>query len=462
MIRDFHSDPLPQGCPFSFISVLKKKSGISTEAFLGGLQYKKCQVTEDWETREIKDWFAFSLDEKTCGLWGYFDQKIHFKVHAGGRKITSSPNGGDDIVEGKDQSLLELYNTEENHGLLAYVKMEGEEQPMPESGLYIYSKYESSGLTIVCRENESSFYGFNVIGDGKGGKDSYNYTLEASDSKTLWQLWSSFGFYYATYTAKDKVGHYQSCEGDANFYGTFVKSGESSYWGYTNGNWHYKLEAKGSASAMYFWHGGSDDPNDEVAAFAKIYAYTSSAGFSCCKTDEVHSTLEPSSLFCVDKTNKKKSTYYAGGAFLGHDNDVTYTYIEGYTVWVVDKNSAADGKLYPGWMGIKKFDKSFCYIDGSYIWVGGNGNADAKIYPGEIWAKTSGGGQFSAVGGTMTLSYGGSNKGTYEPGAITLTGGGTVSISASDLGGKTAYFRQVTVCENGSSKTAYFLMTDPV
>ena len=113
-------------------------------------------------------------------------------------------------------------------------------------------------------------------------------------------------------------------------------------------------------------------------------------------------------------------------------------------------------------MGIKKFDKSFCYIDGSYIWVGGNGNADAKIYPGEIWAKTSGGGQFSAVGGTMTLSYGGSNKGTYEPGAITLTGGGTVSISASDLGGKTAYFRQVTVCENGSSKTAYFLMTDPV
>ena len=85
MIRDFHSDPLPQGCPFSFISVLKKSSGVSTEAFLGGLQYKKCQATEDWETREIKDWFAFSLDEKTCGLWGYFDQKIHFKVHAGGR-----------------------------------------------------------------------------------------------------------------------------------------------------------------------------------------------------------------------------------------------------------------------------------------------------------------------------------------------------------------------------------------
>lgn len=413
MIRDFHSDPLPQGCPFSFIAVLKKSGGVSTEAFLGGLQYKKCELVEDWEQREIKDWFAFALDKKTTGLWGYFNNLYNFKVTAGGKQDEEG------VVTGKDQSLIELWDNLNGFGLNLYSKTEATK---PMTGLYLYSSKFVDAYTVLVQEDDSGFWGFS--------RSDYQYKLTAGKTQTLWQLWSqTYGFYYSTYVKSDKAGFYQVSSGDADFFGGFTKSGEASIWGYTVGNWQFKLQAGGSATMMSFWHGGYDDPEDGTAAFARVYAYDTSAGFTCCKTDNVHSTLEPSSLFCVDKTTKKKGTYYAGGAFIEHDAGATYTYIEGYTVWVVDKNK----------------------------------NADAKIYPGAIWAKASGGGQFSAVGGTMTLSYGGSSTGTYEPGSITLKGGGgTVYIDASALGSKTAYFRQVTVCENGTAKSAYFLMTDPV
>lgn len=447
MIRDFHSDPLPQGCPFSFIAMLKKNTSTkaSTEALLGALRYKECD-TLDLSVRQIRDWFAFDLDDKTTGLWGYFNNLYNFKITAGGKQDK------DGVVTGKDQALVEVWDSVYGFGLNLYSKTESDK---PMTGLYLYSSGFIDAYTSVVKENDSGFWGFS--------RSDYQYKLTAGQTQTLWQLWSqSTGFYYATYVKSDRAGFYQVSSGDADFFGGFTKSGEASIWGYTIGNWQFKLEAGGSASTMSFWHGGYDDPEDGTAAFAKVYAYYTSAGFTCCKTDDVHSTLEPSSLFCVDKTTKKKGTYYAGGAFIEHDAGATYTYIEGYTVWVVDKNAGADGKLFPGWMGVKKFDKSFCQIDGSYILVGGNGSADAKIYPGEIWAKTSNGSQFSAVGGTMRLSYPSGGTGTYEPGAITLKGGGgTVYIDASAIGSKTAYFQAITVCVGGVSKQAFFLMTDP-
>ena len=439
MIRDFHADPLPQGCPFSFISRLKKNTinNVSTEATLGALRYKLCG-TDDLEARQIKDWFAFTLDEKTSGLWGYFNEgACNFKVTAGGKKET---NG---TTTGKDQSLIELYDGVSYHGANYYVKKEG---TTPEAGYYLYSAGFKDAYTSLVKPLESSFWGFSA------GK--YEYKLQASNTQTLWELWSSQGFYHGTYAKSNMVGSYQSCNGDANFYGTIVKTSEASMWGFNSTNWQFKMESKGSAASLQMWNAGL-----VTKGFARMYAYDAAGGFSCALGDKLSSTLEPSSLWCKDIVSKTNSNLYAGGLWIGQQNNAESCFIDGSVIWVKGV-SGDDGKFYPGWMGVKKANGSYCYIDGSYIWAAGFG-ADAKIYPGEIWAKTSGGGQFSAVGGTMTLSYGGGYVGTYEPGAITLTGGGTVYMSASALGGQTASFQPLTVCVGGVTKTAYFLMTYP-
>jgi len=439
MIRDFHADPLPQGCPFSFISRLKKTTStkVSTEATLGALRYVECD-TLDLTARDIKDWFAFTLDEKTTGLWGYYNQgTCNFKVTSGGKK---DENG---TTSGKDQSLIELWDGIQYHGMNVYVKMEGTK---PESGYYLYSSGFADGYTCLVTSADSGFWGFS--------SSQYEYKLTASSTQTLWQLWSSAGFYFATYVKGNSVGHYEVSSGDVDFFGTFVKSGEASVWGYNSSQWEYKMEAKGQATSLQMFSTGSS-----VAGFAKMYAYSSAGGFSCSKGDKVSSTLEPSSLWCVDEYSKTKSNLYAGGLFIGQQNNANSCFIDGY-IMTVKAADGSDGKFFPGWMGVKKNNGSYCYIDGSFISVGGAGAGDAKIFPGEIWAKNSAGASFSAVGGTMKLSYG-SNVGTYEPGAITLTGGGTVYITSSDLGGKTASFQPLTVCVGGVSKTAYFLMTTP-
>ena len=444
MIRDFHSDPLPQGCPFSFIAILKKNNSTkeSTEALLGAQRFQSCTGT-DLSARQIRDWFAFDLDQKTSGLWGYFNYLYNFKVTAGGKQT-----GTDGTVTGKDQSLIELWDNVHYYGLNLYSKTENDK---PMSGYYVYSAGFADAYTSVIQADDSGFWGFSA--------SNFHYKLTAAKTQTLWQIWSqTIGFYYATYVKNDRAGFYQVSSGDADFFGGFTKSGEASIWGYTSGQWEFKMKA----DLNYVNYEVYSSNQKTAKGYARMYAYDTAAGFSCSKTDNVSSTLEPSTLWCIDKTNKRNSNLYAGGLWIGQNSDSRYCFIDGYLIEVKDKNTEADGKLYPGWMGVKKQNRSFCYIDGSYIWVGGNGSADAKVYPGEIWAKTENGGQFSAVGGTMTLSYNLSAKGTYEPGAITLKSGGTVSIDASAIGSKTAYFRQVTVCENGTSKTAYFLMTDPV
>lgn len=71
---------------------------------------------------------------------------------------------------------------------------------------------------------------------------------------------------------------------------------------------------------------------------------------------------------------------------------------------------------------------------------------------------TGGVGQYAAA--TASLNDG-SHTGTWWPSGLTLTNGtGTVSIDCSDFTG-TMSAQQVTLCVDGVSKTAYFLMTTP-
>jgi hypothetical protein len=324
MIRDFHADPLPQGCPFSFVSVLKKKAVTkeSTEATLGALRYKTCEVPDDPAdqlAREIKDWFAFSLDEKTTGLWGYFNEgKCNFKVTAGGKKTEGN------TTTGKDQSLVELWDGEKYHGLNLYVKQEGS-QGKPEAGYYLYSAGFADGFTSLVKEKESSFWGFSV--------NQFEYKLQASDTQTLWELWSYQGFYHGTYAKADKVGSYQSCNGDTEFYGTLVKTSEASMWGYNSSNWQFKMESKGGAASLQMWNGGN-----QVVGFAKMYAYDTAGGFSCSRGNSVSSTLEPSVLYTKD--GGSVGTYYAGGAYISNGQG-PYTQIDPSTVYTTNGGSTS-------------------------------------------------------------------------------------------------------------------------
>lgn len=187
MIRDFLPDPLPQSCPFSFIAQLKKNGTVSTEAFLGALRYDNCEIPEDPEdpvSREIKDWFAFAVDDKTAGLWGYYDQgNYNFKITTGGKKTGPPP---ENQTEGQDQALLEMWN-QYGYGLTHYVN-EGDGDAEAEgtankkqAGFYYYSNNQADFCQLFVTDSESSIWGFS---DGR-----WQYKLAAEANSTIFQIW---------------------------------------------------------------------------------------------------------------------------------------------------------------------------------------------------------------------------------------------------------------------------------
>jgi len=254
MIREFLPDPLPQSCPFSFIAQLKKQGTESTEAFLGALCYDNCEIPQDPKdpvSREIKDWFAFAVDKKTVGLWGYYDKgNYNFKVTAGGKKTGPPPKNQ---TEGKDQALLEMWN-QYDYGLVHYV-------------------------------NE---------GDGEAN---------AEGTKN-----------------KKQAGYYYYSPGAANFSQLFVTDGESSMWGFTDGNWQYKLAAESNSTIFQIWKGANGTSNDPPAGYAQMYAYDDGAGFSCSKSDDESSTLSHYNLYIKD--TEGHSNLFVAGLFLD-DGDST-------------------------------------------------------------------------------------------------------------------------------------------
>jgi len=351
VIREIEANPLPQGCPWSFVSRLKRNNSTKAteEALLGGLRYKSCEMPDDpadQMSRDIKDWFAFTLDSPTCGLWGYFDEgKNNFKVTSGG--ITKTSGGGS---SGKEQSLIELWN-DTYFGQTLYVKDEGGEKV----GTYMYSA---------------------------GGVDSY---------------------------------------------ATFVKGGEGSVWVFNSTDWQYKMEAKGAYVGLQMWNGGAGNPNAQ--GFARVYAYETDAGFSCSKSDDISSTLQPSTLYTIDKSSgsTKLGTYYAGGAWI-EGGEGPYTYLEGWRITVADgKGSQTLSKMDTNSVTVQTSQSTYSRLDASALYT---------------------------VDSSMEGNY-------YAGGAWIDDGNGKIDLTPPS-NGKMAYFQSVELCVAGTKKTAYILMTDPV
>lgn len=247
-IRDFPPDPLPQGCPFSFVSQLKKNVSTkkSEQAMLGALQYKNCDNPEDpadQTSRQIKDWFAFTLDTKTCGLWGYFNEADYsFKITAGGKKDGSLDPSAP--IEGKNQTLLEMWNQYGN------------------------------GLTHYVNEGDTE-------GEAEGTAN------------------------------KKQSGYYYYSPGTADYYQLFVTASEASTWGFSDGRWQSKLAMESNSTIFQIWKGANGTSDDPPAGYAQMYAYDSGAGFSCSKADDEASTLSHYNLY-IKSFEKHTNLYVAG------------------------------------------------------------------------------------------------------------------------------------------------------
>ena len=352
LIRDFEPNPLPQGCPFSFISQLKKNNSTkATElATLGALQYKTCGLPDDptsQTSRDIKDWFAFTVDPLTCGLWGYENEgKYNFKVTAGGKSLDDKGGGS----SGKDQSLIELWN-DTWFGQTLYVK--------DESG--------------------------------------------------------------------EKVGTYMYSAGSTDSYATFVKQGEGSVWVFNDQDWQYKMEAKGAYAGIQMWNGGAASPTAQ--GFARMYVYDTDAGFSCSKSDEISSTLQPSTLYTIDKSDgsTRLGTYYAGGAWL-EEGKGPYTYLESWRITVA--GGAGSDVL--------------CKMDTTSVTVQSDPQTYSRLDASALYTVDS----------NMEGNY-------YAGGAWIDDGNGQIDLTPPS-NGKKAYFQSVDLCVAGTKMTAYILMTDPV
>ena len=363
MVRDIPSDPLPQGCPFSFVNKLERNQSApgkpSKQAILGALRYKSCEIPEDPTdqlSREIKDWFAFALDEKTTGLWGYFNEADYsFKVTAGGKK-EADPLDSSSETEGKDQALLEMWN-QYGYGLTHYV-------------------------------NE---------GDGES-------EAEGTENK------KQSGFYYYS-------------PGTADYSQLFVTDGESSMWGFTVGLWQYKLAAESNSTIFQIWKGANGTSEDPPVGYAKMYAYDEAGGFSCSLSDDISSTLEPSSLYCIEKSDglDKQGKYYAGGA----------------NIW--------EGGIYT-------------QIDPSSISCFESSGLDAKFYAGGATMTTGGG--YTQIDGSTIYCYADGTEGKFYAGGANVSDGTTnVQISPPS---KNAYFQSITfVNSDGKIMNFEVLCTPP-
>jgi hypothetical protein len=393
MIRDFPPDPLPQGCPFSFVSKLERNEStkVTKQALLGALRYVTCVAPakpEDQMSRTIKNWFAFALDEKTTGLWGYHSQgKYNFKITSGGKK-DADPLNPDSATEGKDQALLEMWN-DSGYGLTHYV-------------------------------NE---------GDGEAQADA------AANKKQS-------GFYYYSPGARD-------------YSQLFVTDNESSMWGFTRNTWQYKLAAEANSTIFQIWKGPDGTDEDPPRGYAKMYAYDEAGGFSCSKSDKISSTLEPSSLYCIDKSSKDlQGTYYAGGCNTWVDGQ--YTQTDGCVISCYQEGGI-DAKFYAGGATMTT-GGGYTQVDGSTISCDGNG-ASAKFYAGGA-TMTTGGGYTQVDGSTIECAGNGASAKYYAGGAV-ITAGSGAQVDLTPKGSAYCYIQQVKVCVDGKEKSAWVLMSDP-
>lgn len=380
MVRDIPSDPLPQGCPFSFVNKLERNQSApdkpSKQAILGALRYKSCEIPEepaDQLSREIKDWFAFALDEKTTGLWGYFNEADYsFKVTAGGKK-EADPLDPSSETEGKDQTLLEMWN-EDGYGLTHYVNQ----------------------------------------GDGDANAEGTKGKKQS-------------GFYYYS-------------PGAVDYSQLFVTDSESSMWGFTVDLWQYKLAAESNSTIFQIWKGANGTSEDPPAGYAKMYAYDEAGGFSCSLSDDISSTLEPSSLYCIDKSETDvQGKYYAGGANIWEDG--IYTQIDPSSIWCFE-SSGSDAKFYAGGATMTT-GGGYTQIDGSTINCS-TGGEEGKFYAGG--ATMTNGGNFTEIDGSTVDCWAGGSEGKYYAGGAYITDGSTnVQISPPS---KNAYFQSITFVDS--------------
>ena len=195
------------------------------------------------------------------------------------------------------------------------------------SFLRVWGDQSNVYATIATEELKSFVWGYSTAAITR-----YDYSLESNvaDQIARLKLWdisasvytqvaAEVGKSYVWGAAEDekynyRLGAEQSEDSsylrvwgeNANVYASvFTGVNLSSVYGYSNDNlWNYKIQATADTGKFELYSTSLD-------GYAQMYAIPGNAGFSCSNTDEIASTLEPSSLVLVENDNE--TTLWAEG-----------------------------------------------------------------------------------------------------------------------------------------------------
>jgi len=334
------------------------------------------------------------------------------------------------------------------------------------------------------------------------------YTNEASATAVFWRGSMSSATYNTLDVKAAEAGAWGYCASATNqytagakatevFYRTQLsstynsmdaKSAEAGNWGYiSNGSNQYTLGAKSSEVFVRAQLSSTYNSMDAKSSEAGNWGYISggSNAFTAgAKSSEVFFRAQLSSVY---STIDAKSI---GAGCWGYTNNGTIQ----YTLGAQSSEAFLRGQYSQSYVGISVKNASgdiWGYTSGTTQWkaIATSSNAKMQVFNSSGWAEIFASGSqvnFAAslnndyaylTQNTLSIEYANGDSATVNPGEawlnyssgawLQLYGGGVYMNDGSNYvdiqppSGKDAYFRQVTLCVNGESKTAYFLMTEP-
>lgn len=333
-------------------------------------------------------------------------------------------------------------------------------------------------------------------------------TLTGADNKGWWYLATASDQRFLSFDGRDASmwvyngiddyslfvgkGRLAITNNDYTRYGA-IDSSDGSLWVYNEAHQYLMKDGIVSAGNADYTRYASLDGAD-----GSLYIYNELRYYAMKDGRIVASNAEGTRYAALDANdgslwiyNESDHNYLMQGGRIVTTNSANTSYVSldsnDGSIWAYDSNQfnflykGSSAKLYsdnlPGTVELKIFEGgSGCEIDlnaGSYngtilvsdvmlqFYLDNNGQQGISYSSQDDTLSLYNADAVSRLStSTLTLNDS-SSTGTFWSSGITLAGsGGTVSIDCSDFSG-TAYFQPVQLCVDGTTKTAYILMTDP-
>lgn len=159
------------------------------------------------------------------------------------------------VKYGETTGTIERYgaltSTEDDVGLWAYFGVS--------SDWNFKSVAKSDKATSTLFDAESSVFAETIVKSaessvwGYAANSTFNYSIKATDTQSLFEMWGSSGFGVNAYAKSTETGLFVSGNSNADFASIYVKSGEASMWFADSGGDQMKY-ANGK---LQIWQGAS-------------------------------------------------------------------------------------------------------------------------------------------------------------------------------------------------------------